>query len=268
MEKINIYSIDGKSIGLIDLPNVFKVNPRKDIIQQASEVFQSRNKQAQGRDKRAGLRNTSEGWGTGHGMSRAPRLKGSGYPTARNVGRVPFAKGGRRAHAIKIEKKIKKKINKKTNKLSLISAISASGNPLWVKQRGYNIEEVPEIPFVIDDKVQTVKKTSKFYSILCDLGLKEELIKIKKSKRIRAGKGKRRGRRYKIKRGILFIINDDFGIVKASRNIPGIEIVNINQLSLNKLAPGGLPGRLIIWTQSAFKKLNKYEDIILNGKIL
>jgi large subunit ribosomal protein L4e len=263
MEKINIYGLDGKKKGLIDKPKIFFIKYRDDIIQKACEVSQSKNKQIQGRDKRAGLRNTAKGWGTGHGISRAPRLKGSGYPTARNVGRVPFAKGGRRTHPIKTEKKIKKKINKKTHKLSMISAISASGDISLVKKRGHQIQNIPEIPLVVDDKIQTLKKTNQIYSILCDLGFNEELNKIKKSKKIRAGKGKRRGRKYKKKKGTLIIIKEDFGIVKASRNIPGIEIINIENLSIDKLAPGGMVGRLIIWTQAAFNELNnKFEAII------
>jgi len=262
MEKTNIYNLDGKTAGSIDVPKIFTVKPRKDLIQKASEISQSKNKQIQGRDKRAGLRNTAEGWGTGHGLSRAPRLKGSGYPTARNVGRVPFAKGGRRAHPIKTEKIIKKRINKKANKQAIISAISASGNITWVKNRGHMIEMIPEIPLVIDDKVQTIKKTSQMHSILCNLGMKDELAKIKESKKVRPGKGKRRGRKYKHRRGILLVIKDDFGVVKALRNIFGAEVIKIDNLSIEKLAPGGQPGRLIIWTQSAFTELNNFEVII------
>jgi len=263
MEKVNIYGLDGKKKGLIDKPKIFQTKYRNDVIQKASEVSQSNKKQIQGRDKRAGLRNTAKGWGTGHGMSRAPRLKGSGYPTARNVGRVPFAKGGRKAHPIKTEKKINKKINKKTHKLSIISAISASGNSSLVEKRGHQIDEIPEIPLVVDDKIQTIKKTTQIYSILLDLGFNSELNKVKKNKKIRAGKGKRRGRKYKKKKGALIIIKEDFGILKASRNIPGIEIINIKNLSIDNLAPGGMAGRLIIWTQSAFNELNsKFEENI------
>lgn len=263
MEKINIYGLDGKKKGLIDKPKIFDIKPRKDIIQKADEVSQSNNKQVQGRNKGAGLRNTAEGWGTGHGMSRAPRIKGSGFSTARNVGRVPFAKGGRIAHPVKTEKIIKKKINKKTQILSIISAISASGDPVWVKKRGHNIQKIPEIPLVVDDKIQTIKKTQQIFSILCDLGFNEELKKIKGTKKIRPGKGKRRGRKYKKRKGILFVIKEDFGIVKASRNIPGTEIVNIQNLSIDKLAPGGSAGRLIVWTQSAFNELNdKFKEIV------
>ncbi|MFX1315127.1 MAG: 50S ribosomal protein L4 [Promethearchaeota archaeon] len=262
MEKINIYNLDGKKKGLIDKPEIFNIRPRKDLIQKASEISQSRKKQIQGRDKGAGLKNVAESWGTGHGLSRAPRIKGSGFITARQVGRVPFAIGGRQAHPIKTEKNIKKKINKKTKKLSIISAISASGDISWVKKRGHMIDKVPEIPLVIDDKVQSIKKTATIYSILCNLGLEEELLKIKNKKKIRAGKGKRRGRKYKKKKGILFVIKDDFGINKALKNIPGIEVIRFENLSIDALAPGGLSGRLILWTQSAFTALNNFEVAI------
>ena len=259
MEKINVYNLEGEKRGLIDKPKIFYIKPREDLVRLTSVASQSKNKQVQGRDKRAGLRNTSESWGTGHGLSRAPRIKGSGFITARQVGRVPFARGGRRAHPIKTGKKILKKINKKINKLSLISAISASGDTMWIKKRDYKIDYIPEIPLVIDDKIQTIKKTSKIYSILCNLGFKQELSKIKHSKKIRPGKGKLRGRRYKQKKGVLIVIKDNFGIVKASRNIPGTEVIKIENLNINSLAPGGVLGRLILWTQSAFNELNNFE---------
>ncbi|MFX0141240.1 MAG: 50S ribosomal protein L4 [Candidatus Hodarchaeota archaeon] len=259
MEKINFYSLEGKKKGLMDKPKIFEVKPRLDLIKIANTISQGNVKQIQGRDNRAGLRNTAESWGTGHGVSRAPRIKGSGFITARQVGRVPFAKGGRRAHPIKPEKKRKKKINKRINKLSLISAISASGNKVWVKNRGINIENIPEIPLVVDDKIQTIKKTARIYSILSNLGLEKDLIKIKKNRNIRAGKGKLRGRKYKNKKGVLIVIKDDFGIVKASRNIPGTDVIKIENLSANHFAPGGAMGRLVLWTQSAFSELNNYE---------
>ncbi|MHA1472184.1 MAG: 50S ribosomal protein L4 [Promethearchaeota archaeon] len=259
MEKVNVYDLDGNKKSLVEIPQIFNVKPRRDLIQLASEVSSSKNKQVQGRNKRAGLRNTAEGWGTGHGMSRTPRIKGSGFPTSRNAGRVPFAKGGRRAHPIKTEKIVEKKINKKINKLSIISAISASGDLEWVKKRGHLIKNIPEIPLVIDDKIQTVKKTKFLFTILTELGLAEDLFRAKKGKKVRAGKGKRRGRKYKNKKSVLIVIKEDFGVIKASRNIPGLDIMKIKNLSVAHLAPGGLPGRLVLWSQSAFNELQTYE---------
>lgn len=46
------------------------------------------------------------------------------------------------------------------------------------------------------------------------------------------------------------------GIRKAFRNIPGVDLMNIDKINLLKLAPGGHVGRFIIWTKSAFEKLD------------
>ena len=50
MEKIKIYNLDAKEKEVINKPKVFSVRPRKDLVLKAIEAFQSRNKQAQGRD--------------------------------------------------------------------------------------------------------------------------------------------------------------------------------------------------------------------------
>jgi len=88
--------------------------------------------------------------------------------------------------------------------------------------------------------------------------LKEELDRAKK-KKIRAGKGKRRGRKYKKKKSALIIVPEKCDLQKAARNIPGIEISLIKNLNVEKLAPGNNPGRLTIFTKSAVEQLNKFE---------
>jgi len=83
---------------------------------------------------------------------------------------------------------------------------------------------------------------------------------VKKSRKLRAGKGKLRGRRYRQRRGPLVVYDpatDSPSIVKAFRNIPGVETSSVYSLSLLQLAPGGHLGRFIIWTSSAFKALDK-----------
>ncbi len=256
MEAINVYDLKGEKLESIDKPLVFQSVIRKDLVKKASEIHQSRSKQKKGRDRRAGLRNTAVSWGTGHALSRAPRIKGSGFSTARNVGRVPFAVGGRVTHPIKVQKIIIKRINKKVSSLALKSAISASADSSLITSRGHNISNIPEIPLVIDDKIQTVKKTNQAYQILCNIGLENELKQVKSKRKIRAGKGKGRGRKYKNRKSILLVISEDFGIVNALKNIPGVDVVKMGHLSIEDLAPGGLLGRLVVWTRSAIKELN------------
>jgi len=37
--------------------------------------------------------------------------------------------------------------------------------------------------------------------------------------------------------------------------LPGVEIVEVRNLNAEKLAPGGLPGRLTAWTKGAIQKI-------------
>merc|ERR1711974_298501 len=74
--------------------------------------------------------------------------------------------------------------------------------------------------------------------------------------RIRAGKGKRRNRRYVQHVGPL-VVNDESGpLTQAFRNLPGVELCQVSRLNLPRLAPGGHLGRLIVWTEGAFKQLD------------
>merc|ERR1719183_2763971 len=92
--------------------------------------------------------------------------------------------------------------------------------------------------------------------MLKKLGCEEELQRILDSKKVRAGKGKMRNRRYVMRRGPLVVYNEDNGIVRAMRNIPGVETACVDRLNLLKLAPGGNFGRFILWTEAAFQKLS------------
>lgn len=65
-----------------------------------------------------------------------------------------------------------------------------------------------------------------------------------------------RNRRRIQRRGPVVIYNQDNGICRAFRNIPGVTLINVDRLNLLKIAPGGHVGRLCIWTESAFKKLD------------
>merc|ERR1712063_225502 len=93
--------------------------------------------------------------------------------------------------------------------------------------------------------------------ILKKVGCEEELQRVLDSRKVRAGKGKMRNRRYVMRRGPLVVYNEDNGIVRAMRNIPGVETACVDRLNLLKLAPGGNFGRFIIWTEGAFQKLTE-----------
>jgi large subunit ribosomal protein L4e len=138
----------------------------------------------------------------------------------------------------------------------MCSAIAASGVPALVMARGHAIQEISEVPLVISEKVEGLKRTKEAVAFLKEVKAWDDVEKVYNSKRYRAGKGKSRNRRYKKKKGPLIIYNQDNGIVKSFRNIPGVEFCQVDRLSLLKLAPGGHLGRFCIWTESAFRKLD------------
>ena len=76
------------------------------------------------------------------------------------------------------------------------------------------------------------------------------------SKKIHRGVGKSRNRRYTQRRGPLIVYDVSEGLDKAFRNLPGVELTLVDNLSLLDLAPGGHLGRFIIWTKGAFEKLD------------
>jgi large subunit ribosomal protein L4e len=92
--------------------------------------------------------------------------------------------------------------------------------------------------------------------ILKTLKAYTDVERVKDSKKIRAGKGKLRNRRYTQRRGPLIIYHKKSPMIKAFRNIPGIELVNVNRLNLLLLAPGGHIGRFVIWTRGALDRLD------------
>ena len=71
---------------------------------------------------------------------------------------------------------------------------------------------------------------------------------------MRAGKGKMRNRRHIQRRGPSLIYNEDNGIIRAFRNIPGITLLNGSKLNILKLAPGGHVGSFCIRAESTLRK--------------
>lgn len=149
-----------------------------------------------------------------------------------------------------------RKINVTQKRYAVASALAASAVPALVMARGHKVDDVPEIPLVLDDNVESARKTSTAKDILTAVGALADVEKAAESRRIRAGKGKARGRRYVLRRGPLVVYKGDEGIERAFRNLPGVELCSVDRLNLLQLAPGGHMGRFCIWSQSALDALN------------
>jgi large subunit ribosomal protein L4e len=150
-----------------------------------------------------------------------------------------------------------------SRRFATASALAASSVPSLLFARGHRISSVPEVPLVIESKAfedSAVTKTKEAIELLKSVGAGPDVVKVDKSRKLRAGKGKMRGRRYRQRRGPLVVYNPDVDgkeLVKAFRNIPGVETSSVFALNLLQLAPGGHLGRFIIWTSSAFAALDQ-----------
>ncbi|MDD2778537.1 MAG: 50S ribosomal protein L4 [Methanocellales archaeon] len=244
-----VIDLTGNVKGKIELPKIFDEAYRPDLIKKAVIAAQANRLQPYGPDIYAGMRTSAESWGVGRGVSRAPRIK-----DGRRVAIVSFAVGGRRAHPPKVQKILSEKINKKERRKAIRSAIAATANPYVVKSRGYKFDL--ELPIVIEDSLEELTKASEMKEFLQTINLWDDVLRAK-NKKIRAGKGKMRGRKYKRKKSILLVISEDKGIVRAARNLPGMDAVLVDALNAELLAPGANAGRLTIWTESSISKLEE-----------
>ncbi|HDD70027.1 MAG TPA: 50S ribosomal protein L4, partial [Candidatus Bathyarchaeota archaeon] len=199
-------------------------------------------------------RTTAESRGVGLGIARIPRIKG---PVGRGA-LAPGTVGGRMAHPPTSEKKIVRRIPKKEKRLALFSAIAAAASKKIVASRGHSIEDVPQIPLVVTDDLEELKKTKEVEEALIRLGVLSDIYRVRESRKIRAGKGKLRGRKIKQAVGPLIVVAENKGILEAARNIPGVDVTNVKSLNVEMLAPGTHPGRLTIWTKKAIEKLNEF----------
>merc|ERR1712119_129491 len=149
-----------------------------------------------------------------------------------------------------------RKVNTAQKRYAICSAIAATGVPALVMAKGHQIQGISEVPLVVADKVQSFSKTKEAVVFLRRNKAWADVAKVYSTRRMRAGKGKLRNRRHVQKLGPLVIFDQDQGLTKAFRNIPGVDTIQVGKLNLLKLAPGGHVGRFCIWTEAAFKKLD------------
>ena len=249
MTKVNLYSLDGTVKEKIDLPKIFDTPYRPDIIKKSFEVIHSNQRQPYGSDPLAGTRHAVASVGKGRGMSRVPRLtQGQAAALAPNV------VSGRRAHPPKVERDWKEKMNKKENKLARNSALAATAVKEIVSKRGHRFDEKVTLPIVIDDDFENLKKTKEVIEVLEKIGISSDVLRSANGKHVRAGKGKMRGRRYRVPKSLL-IVSVKEGLLQSSENLSGVDISKPQQLNIELLAPGGIAGRLTIFTKSALTKI-------------
>ena len=251
-KKAQVFDIKGNKVEEIELPLFFSYPVRKDLIRRAFLSEFTKSLQPKGRDPMAGKRTTAESFGINLGLARVPRVKGSGEAAL-----APNTVGGRVAFPPTVEKRIKEEINEKEKRLAIISALSATTDINLVRKRGH-LFSTESLPIILSDDLVKITKTKDILAVLEALKLTDDIERAKESKKVRAGKGKMRGRRYKQSKSLLIVTHElNPSFVKAADSLPGVDVITAQDLSIIHLAPGGHPGRLTIYTKSSIDVLRK-----------
>jgi large subunit ribosomal protein L4e len=267
MVKVNVYDIEGKRISEVELPRFFNLPYREDIISKVYEALKLKAKHPYGAYPLAGKERSASGKVRharrryrshyGRGISRVPRKillrrKPQGFYWVGAF--APGTRGGRAAHPPKpLKRRIK--INKKEKFLALLHALTAIANKKFVMNRYERLKNRKvDLTFpVIIDGLDKLKKTKEIKKALEKI-FSEIKDVIFREKKVRAGKGKLRGRRYKKSAGLLLVIGKN-EIPKYSTL--GIEIVEASKLGVEHLAKGNKPARLTAFTLNGLKELSE-----------
>ncbi|RMD45495.1 50S ribosomal protein L4 [Candidatus Pacearchaeota archaeon] len=257
--KAKLYSKDGKAKGEVDLPGCFSSDPRPDILLKVYEAQKGYFMQPYGSKPGAGAGYSASGilkhrrhvWKTtyGRGISRIPRkiMARNGRSFTWIGATVASTRGGRRAHPPKSWKNLFRKINKKELRIALETGLRGTIDKEILKEKyGREIQS----GFIFDSKI--IKTKTKDFLATLKKVLKDSFDFALKKKKIRAGIGKMRGRKYKSNAGMLFIIGS-----KEEMKRKGIDVVKVNELSVKDLSPNGVAGRLACYTESAIKEIGE-----------
>jgi len=251
--KAKLYDEKGNQKAEIDLPEFFSSTIRKDLVQKYFEVEKYILRQVYGAYDEAGKRHSASGtishlrhtWkgAYGKGISRVPRktMWRRGTQFFWVGAEISGSRGGRKSHPPKGIYGARK-INKKEAKAAFASAFASTANKELVSQR-YSSIEIKSTPFVIESVPTKAKEMiSTFQKILGSAYTIAE-----KKKKVRPGKGKNRGRKFKSTAGLLLVKSQSENI--SSKNF---DVKNIQDVNIADLYP---LGRLTIYTKKALEDL-------------
>jgi large subunit ribosomal protein L4e len=256
--RVHVYSLDGDVVKTVDLPSVFRSDVRTDLIRRAVTAAQANRRQPYGPTHGAGMRHSVRWAGKGHGVSRVPRIRGTMIGA-----QAPGTVGGRRAHPPRPDTTWSKKINDRERKMARNAALAAVKEAAIVSARGHQFKEGLTLPVVIEDGIETLAPedgaTREGVKILSRFGLLSDIQRAKDGRHVRAGRGKMRGRKYRQPLSLLVVVKDSTNVRRLFGNLPGVEVVSPAALNAERLAPGGAPGRLTVFSEGALETLRGWQ---------
>merc|ERR1712032_23832 len=218
------------------LPGVFAAPLRPDVVSFVHDQLGRNSRQAHGINFFAGMKHSSLSWGTGRAVARIPRIRASGTGRANQGANGNMCRAGRMAFPLRTWRRWHRKVNLRQRRHALAAAVASSAVTPLVLARGHRVMAVPQLPLVFADSINEVSRTKEALAVIARYGICADAERVVKTRTLRAGKGKMRNRRYKTRRGPLFIGDDKSGALRrALRNVPGVDFVNVNRLNIKHL---------------------------------
>ncbi|NXX12447.1 RL4 protein, partial [Podargus strigoides] len=244
---ISVYSEKGEASGKnVTLPAVFKAPIRPDVVNFVHTNLRKNNRQPYAVSELAGHQTSAESWGTGRAVARIPRVRGGGTHRSGQGAFGNMCRGGRMFAPTKTWRRWHRRVNTTQKRYAICSALAASALPALVMSKGHRIEEIPELPLVVEDKVESYKKPKEAVLLLKKLKAWNDIKKVKAHTHFCM-------LYFLALRSLIPIGNAKDWCVCVPT---GITLLDVNKLNLLRLAPGGHVGRFCIWTESAFRKLD------------
>src|SRR3989344_5577617 len=175
--KVNVYDAQGTKKGDVELPALFTIPIREDIVAKYVEADKFARMQPYASYKEAGKRHSASGtishrrheW-KGHygkGISRLPRKvmwrRGTQFMW---VGaEVASTRGGRRAHPPKVNRR-GMKVNQKEQRLAFASAFASTVHTPSILKRYTSLKSYSLAPVVVESLPQKAKEMHKLLSAL------------------------------------------------------------------------------------------------------
>jgi len=248
--RAHLLGLDGKPLATVALPHAFSLPVRPDLIRRAVVAAQSHRIQPHATSPTAGVRHSVEWSGKGKGVARTPRLMGS-----MRGAQAPNTVGGRPAHPPTTERILGKKVNRTERRLAFASALAATRESKLASERGHLLPHGASLPFVLDDPVEELRSAKEARSLLEHLKLWPDVRRAQAGTGLHgSGRARRRGRVRRTPRSFLLVTSLS-GRATGFRNFAGVDVVPVGRLSTEDLAPGGVAGRLTIFSKAAVESL-------------
>merc|ERR1711922_76141 len=163
---VSVFNEQGEVASQVTLPAVFKAPIRPDIVSFIHNQMAMNSRQPYAVNVKAGHQTSAESWGTGRAVARIPRVRGGGTHRSGQGAFGNMCRGGHMFAPTKTYRRWHRKVNVAQKRYAITSAIAATGVPALVMSKGHRIEEIPEVPLVVSDKVEEITKTKEAVQVL------------------------------------------------------------------------------------------------------